>query len=56
MFGDEIEYKSEVWGIGCLLYEMASGLPMYHGFRHRTREHLRTAVSNLSAEYKNIKL
>jgi len=47
MFEGEIQWKSDVWGIGCLLYEMASGLPLYYSVRHQTRERLRAAVSNV---------
>jgi len=45
MFEGEIGWKSDVWGIGCLIYEMASGFPLYHKVRHQTREQLRAAVS-----------
>jgi len=48
MFEGEIGQKSDVWGVGCLLYEMASGLPMYYSIRHHTRERLRAAVCILS--------
>ena len=34
------------WGtLGCLVYEMATGLPLYYEVRHQTRDRLRTAVS-----------
>jgi len=45
MFDGVIEMRTDVWGLGCLMYEMATGLPLFYSIRHQTRECLRTAVS-----------
>jgi len=45
MFEGTIEPRTDVWGVGCLMYEMATGLPLFYRIRHQTRERLRAAVS-----------
>jgi len=45
MFEGDLECRTDVWGLGCLMFEMATGLPLFYSIRHQTRERLRTAVS-----------
>jgi len=47
MFEGQIMRSTDVWGLGCLMYEMGSGLPLYYGIRHGTRERRRAAVSTV---------
>jgi hypothetical protein len=50
IFEGRIGNYCDVWGIGCLLYEMATGLPLHYQQRHSPRENLRKYVKNFNID------
>jgi len=44
MIDHNIDFLCDSWGAGCLLYELATGFPVLHKYRHESRDTVYTLI------------